>query len=91
MLLLFGMYVEADISSLLSTGRGSALRGVDGSDRVQISFRSQGDKMTPELSDKRATVNARIASQRGQTFWIRIVMRVTELTSHPCYCDTVAA
>lgn len=58
MLLLFGMCVEADISSLPSTGRGSALRGVDGSDQVVVCFRSQGDKMTLELSDKRATVKA---------------------------------
>lgn len=62
MLLCYGMCVEADISSLPSTGRGSVLRGSDG---VQVSFRSQGDKMAPELSDKRATVSARIVSQRG--------------------------
>lgn len=65
MLLRCGMCVEADISSLPPTGRGSVLRGIGGSDGLQVSFRSQGDKMAPELSDKRATVSARIVSQRG--------------------------
>lgn len=51
MFLRFGMCGEADISSLPSTGRGSVLRGADGSDRFLICFRSQGDKMAPELSD----------------------------------------
>lgn len=74
MLLRFGMCVEADISSLPSTGCGSVLRGVDGSDRVQTSFRSQGDKMAPELSDKRATAKG----PDDEAFWIRIVTRVTE-------------
>lgn len=43
--------------------------------------------MAPELSDKRATG---AKSPDDEAFCIRIVRRVTELTSRP-YCDSVAA
>lgn len=67
---------------------------------AQVGFRSVSDlrgikwllnRQTSELQSMLVLFPKEARSPDEEAFGIRIVTRVTELTSHPCYCDTVAA